>query len=70
MNIIEKYYENISTAYPVYNRLDPQMKKVAYEMAVKYPYCTEHIAKIIVANGFDEKEAEKQIQRELMSRTR
>ena len=42
------------------------MKKAASEIAAKYPYCTEHVAKVIVANGFDKEKAEEQIKRELV----
>lgn len=70
MDIIEKYFENIKQNYPIYDRLDPEMKKVASEIATKYPYCTEHVAEILVANGFNKDEAEKQIMRELMGQRR
>ena len=59
-------YGELKRAYPTYNRLDPEMKKAASEIAAKYPYCTEHVAKVIVANGFDKEKAEKQIKRELI----
>ena len=54
-------YGELKRAYPTYNRLDPEMKKAASEIAAKYPYCTEHVAKVIVANGFDKEKAEEQI---------
>lgn len=57
-------YGELKRAYPTYNRLDPEMKKAASEIAAKYPYCTEHVAKVIVANGFDKEKAEEQIKRE------
>lgn len=59
-------YGELKRAYPTYNRLDPEMKKAASEIAAKYPYCTEHVAEIIVKNGFNKEEAEKQIERELV----
>lgn len=59
-------YGESKRAYPTYNRLDPEMKKAASEIAAKYPYCTEHVAKVIVANGFDKEKAEEQIKRELI----
>lgn len=59
-------YGESKRAYPTYNRLDPEMKKAASEIAAKYPYCTEHVAEIIVKNGFNKEEAEKQIERELV----
>lgn len=59
-------YGELKSAYPIYDRLDPDMKKAASEIAAKYPYCTEHVAEIIVKNGFDREEAEKQIERELV----
>ena len=59
-------YGELKRAYPTYNRLDPKMKKAASEIAAKYPYCTEHVAKVIVANGFDKEKAEEQIKRELI----
>ena len=59
-------YDELKRAYPIYNRLDPEMKKAASEIAAKYPYCTEHVAKVIVANGFDKEKAEEQIKRELI----
>ena len=59
-------YDELKRAYPTYNRLDPEMKKAASEIAAKYPYCTEHVAKVIVANGFDKEKAEEQIKRELI----
>jgi len=59
-------YGELKRAYPTYNRLDPEMKKAASEIAAKYPYCTEHVAEVIVKNGFDREEAEKQIERELV----
>ena len=59
-------YDELKRAYPIYNRLDPEMKKAASEIAAKYPYCTEHVAKVIVANGFDKEKAEEQIKRELV----
>lgn len=59
-------YDELKRAYPIYNRLDPEMKKAASEIAAKYPYCTEHVARVIVANGFDKEKAEEQIKRELI----
>ena len=59
-------YGELKRAYPTYNRLPPEMKKAASEIAAKYPYCTEHVAKVIVANGFDKEKAEEQIKRELI----
>ena len=59
-------YGELKRAYPTYNRLDPEMKKAASEIAAKYPYYTEHVAKVIVANGFDKEKAEEQIKRELI----
>jgi putative cell wall-binding protein len=59
-------YGELKRAYATYNRLDPEMKKAASEIAAKYPYCTEHVAKVIVANGFDKEKAEEQIKRELV----
>ena len=59
-------YGELKSAYPIYDRLDPEMKKAASEIAAKYPYCTEHVAKVIVANGFDKEKAEEQIKRELI----
>lgn len=59
-------YGELKRAYPIYDRLDPEMKKAASEIAAKYPYCTEHVAEIIVKNGFNKEEAEKQIERELV----
>ena len=59
-------YGELKRAYPTYNRLDPEMKKAASEIAAKYPYCTEHVAKVIVANGLDKEKAEEQIKRELI----
>ena len=59
-------YGELKRAYPTYNRLDPEMKKAASEIAAKYPYCTEHVAKVIVANGFDKEKAEEQIKQELV----
>ena len=59
-------YGELKRAYPTYNRLEPEMKKAASEIAAKYPYCTEHVAKVIVANGFDKEKAEEQIKRELI----
>jgi len=59
-------YGELKSAYPIYDRRDPDMKKAASEIAAKYPYCTEHVAEVIVKNGFDREEAEKQIERELV----
>ena len=59
-------YGELKSAYPIYDRLDPDMKKAASEIAAKYPYCTAHVAEVIVKNGFDREEAEKQIERELV----
>ena len=59
-------YGELKRAYPTYNRLDPEMKKAASEIATKYPYCTEQVARVIVANGFDIEKAEEQIKRELV----
>ena len=59
-------YGELKSAYPIYDRLDPDMKKAASEIAAKSPYCTEHVAEVIVKNGFDREEAEKQIERELV----
>ena len=59
-------YDELKRAYPIYNRFDPEMKKAASEIAAKYPYCTEHVARVIVANGFDKEKAEEQIKRELV----
>ena len=59
-------YGELKRAYQTYNRLDPEMKRAASEIAAKYPYCTEHVAKVIVANGFDKEKAEEQIKRELV----
>lgn len=59
-------YGELKSAYPIYDRLDPDMKRAASEIAAKYPYCTEHVAKVIVANGFDKEKAEEQIKRELI----
>ena len=59
-------YGELKSAYPIYDRLDPDMKRAASEIAAKYPYCTEHVAEIIVKNGFNKEEAEKQIERELV----
>lgn len=59
-------YDESKRAYPIYSRLDPEMKKAASEIAAKYPYCTEHVAEIIAANGFDKEKAEEQIKRELV----
>ena len=59
-------YGELKSAYPIYDRLDPDMKKAASEIAAKYPYPTEHVAEVIVKNGFDREEAEKQIERELV----
>ena len=59
-------YGELKRAYPIYDRLDPKMKKVASEIAAKYPYCTEHVAEVIVANGFNTEEAERQIRQELV----
>lgn len=58
--------DRLKKEYPIYNRLDPEMKKAASEIAEKYPYCTEHVAAIIVANGFNKEKAERQIERELV----
>ena len=58
--------EDMKRAYATYSLLDPEMKKAASEIAAKYPYCTEHVAKVIVANGFDKEKAEEQIKRELI----
>lgn len=59
-------YEGLKRAYPIYDRLDPEMKRAVSEIAAKYPYSTEHVAEVIVANGFNVEEAEKQIKRELV----
>ncbi|WP_251490904.1 hypothetical protein [Otoolea muris] len=59
-------YDESKRAYPIYSRLDPEMKKAASEIAAKYPYCSEHVAEIIAANGFNKEEAERQIRRELV----
>ena len=59
-------YGELKRTYQTYNRLDPEMKNAASEIAAKYPYCTEHVAKVIVANGFDKEKAEEQIKRELV----
>lgn len=53
-------------AYQTYKWFDPEMKKAASEIAAKYPYCTEYVAKVIVANGFDKEKAEEQIKQELV----
>ena len=44
-------YGESKRAYPTYNRLDPEMKKAASEIAAKYPYCTEHVAKVLWRMG-------------------
>lgn len=59
-------YDELKKKYPFYNRLDPEMKKAASEIAAKYPYCTEHVAEVIVKNGFDKEKAEEQIKQELV----
>lgn len=59
-------YGELKRTYQTYNRLDPETKKAASEIGAKYPYCTEHVAKVIVANGFDKEKAEEQIKRELI----
>lgn len=59
-------YGELNRVYPIYDRLDLEMKKAASEISAKYPCCTEHVAAIIVANGFNKEEAEKQIERELI----
>ena len=59
-------YEGLKRAYPIYDRLDPEMKRAASEIAAKYPYTTEHVAGVIAANGFDIEKAEEKIKRELL----
>lgn len=59
-------YEELKRKYPIYNMLDPEMKKAASEIAAKYPYSREHVAKVIAANWFDRERAEEQIKRELL----
>lgn len=59
-------YGDLKRGYLFYNRLDPEMKKVASEIAAKYPYCAEHVAEVIVKNRFDKEKAEEQIKRELV----
>ena len=59
-------YGELKRTYQTYNRLDPEKKRAASEIAAKYPYCTEHVAEVIVANGFDKEKAEEQIKRELI----
>lgn len=59
-------HEELKRAYPIYSRLDPEMKKAASEIAAKYPYTTEHVAEMIVKHGFNREEAEKYIRRELV----
>lgn len=57
--------EDIKRAYAVYNMMDPEQQKAACEIAKKYPYTTEHVAKVIVVHDFNKEEAEKYIMREL-----
>ena len=64
--ILEMLYYRLKKEYPMYNKLDTETKKAASEIAAKYPYHTEHVAEIIVKNGFNKEEAEKQIERELV----
>lgn len=57
--------EDIKRAYAVYSLLDPEQQKAACEIAKKYPYTTEHVAKVLSMTGFNQEEAEKYIMREL-----
>lgn len=51
---------------PAYELLDPEMKKVAAEIAKQYPCSTEYVARIIQANGFNQEETERYIKQELL----
>lgn len=57
--------EDIKKAYAVYSLLDPEQKRIASEIAAKYPYTTEHVARVLSMTGFNQEEAEKYIMREL-----
>lgn len=57
--------EDIKRMYATYSRLDPEQQKAACEIAKKYPYSTEHVAKVLLKTGFNQEEAEKYIIREL-----
>ena len=59
-------YEGMKRAYQIYDRLDPEMKRAASEIAAKYPYPTEYVAEVIVANGFDIEKAEEKIKQGLL----
>lgn len=39
-----------------YNMLDEEDKILAYELASEYPFTTEHISRIIMEKGYDNKE--------------
>lgn len=60
-------YDEYERTHPIYDRLDQETKKAASEIAAKYPHCTEYVAGVIVKNGFDREEAEKQIIRDLVT---
>lgn len=66
MNVIEKYCEELIRCNQSYYRLDPEMRRVASEIAKKYPCTTEYVANILLAHEYDQEEAEKHIEWEMM----
>jgi len=58
--------EDIKRAYAVYSLLDPEQQKTACEIAKKFPYTTEYVAKVLAEKGFNQEEAENYIRRQLV----
>lgn len=60
-------FENtLESSYPTYSILDRKTQKTASAIAAKYPCSIEHVAKVLVADDFNEEETERYIMRELV----
>ena len=46
MNAIEIYAEKLKRTFPIYYRLDSETKKIVSEIAKKYPYSVEYVARM------------------------
>ena len=66
MNGAERYCEELIRCNQSYYRLDPEMRRVASEISKKYPCTAEYVADILLTYGYDQEEAEKHIEREMM----
>ncbi len=66
MNAIEIYAEKLKRTFPIYYRLDSETKKIVSEIAKKYPYSVEYVARVFVMCGYNQEETEKYVMREMM----